>query len=528
MAILRSRKNEARGGSGLDTGDSLLRLENISKTFPGVKALKGVNMDVRPGEIHGLVGENGAGKSTLIKVLTGAHQADPGGRIFWQGEEIQIRNPEDAKKMGIGVVYQEIMMATHLSVGENFFLGNLPLKGKLIDWKTVNARTKEIMDELGIQVNPKSILRNLSVAKQEMVTIAKTVYDNARLVIFDEPTALLTNDEVETLFKIINSLTAKGVGIIYISHRMEEIFKICHRVTVLKDGEYVGTHQVKELDETKLISMMVGRKLEDMYNIQHMEPGEMALEVKGLNSEGKFEDINFQVRRGEILGFYGLVGSGRTEIMRAVTGADRFDSGELYFEGKRVSINSPVQSKDIGIAFLTEDRKTQGLGMSLTVEHNVNMASYGKISRLGVINLKREHERAEKYREEIRIKTPSVSQMAKNLSGGNQQKVVIAKWLACESKVFIFDEPTVGIDVAAKREIYLLIEKLLKDGAAIILISSYLPEVMGLSDRIIVMHEGKISGQICRSDYEKEMDEALFVSLASGIDLGKTDHLEGR
>lgn len=512
----------------MDTGAELLRLEHISKTFPGVKALKGVTMDVKAGEIHGLVGENGAGKSTLIKVLTGAHQADPGGKIYWQGEEVQIRNPEEAKDIGIGVVYQEIMMATHLSVGENFFLGRLPLKGRIIDWKTVNARTKEIMDELGIQVDPKAILRDLSVAKQEMVTIAKTVYDNAKLVIFDEPTALLTNDEVQTLFNIINSLTAKGVGIIYISHRMEEIFKICDRVTVLKDGEYMGTHPVAGLDESKLVSMMVGRKLEDMYNIRHTKPGEVALEVKGLGLKGKFEDISFRVRRGEILGFYGLVGSGRTEIMRSVTGADRFDEGEVYFEGKKVSIKSPIQSKDIGIAFLTEDRKTQGLGMSLTVEHNVNMASYGKISRFGVINLKKEHERAEKYRDEIRIKTPSISQLAKNLSGGNQQKVVISKWLACKSKVFIFDEPTVGIDVAAKREIYLLIEQLLEDGAAIILISSYLPEVMGLSDHIIVMHEGRISGQVSRDDYEKEMDEALFVSLASGISMGKTEKLEGR
>lgn len=512
----------------MDAGTELLRLEHISKTFPGVKALDDVTLDVKAGEIHGLVGENGAGKSTLIKVLTGAHQADPGGKIFWQGEEIQIRNPEEAGKAGVGVVYQEIMMASHLSVGENFFLGHLPLKGKIIDWKMVNEKTKEVMDEVGIQVNPKSILRDLSVAKQEMVTIAKTVHDNAKLVIFDEPTALLTNDEVQTLFKIIHGLTARGVGIIYISHRMEEIFQICQRVTVLKDGGYVGTLPVKDLDESKLVSMMVGRKLEDMYHISHAKPGEVALEVKGLSLEGRFKEISFHVRRGEILGFYGLVGSGRTEIMRSITGADRFEQGEVYFEGKKVSIKSPVQSKELGIAFLTEDRKNQGLGMSLTIQHNVNMASYKKISRFGIINLEKECERAEKYKEEIRIKTPDIRQLAKNLSGGNQQKVVISKWLACESKVFIFDEPTVGIDVAAKREIYLLIERLLKNGAAILLISSYLPEVMGLSDRIIVMHEGMISGQVSRDDYEKEMDEALFVSLASGIGMRKIEKLEGR
>jgi ribose transport system ATP-binding protein len=500
-------------------GRELVRLVNISKTFPGVKALDGAQFSVRAGEICALVGENGAGKSTLIKVLTGAHQADPGGEIYIDGVRTEIPTPAAAKAKGIGAVYQDVMMAPHLTVGENFFLGKLPRRMGLVDWPRVHRETRETLKKIGVDVDPAMPVNKLSVAMQEMVAIAKIVRENARVIVFDEPTALLTTEEVDQLFQLIGRLKQAGCGIIYISHRLEEIFRICDTVTVLKDGRYIDTVPVKSVDENQLIAMMVGRKLEDMYDIRRQQPGEAALEVRGMTRPGAFRDISFQVRRGEIFGLYGLVGSGRTEVMRAVTGADPFESGQVLIDGRGVRIRDPKSSIRHGMAFLTEDRKRQGLAMNLSVSFNINIASYHAISRAGFISLRKEAARSEKYVGQLRIKTPGVKQLAMNLSGGNQQKLIVARWLACESRIFIFDEPTVGVDVGAKVEIYRLFEQLLQEGAAIVVISSYLPEVMGLSDRVAVMNEGRIMKELTRSDFSRDgrMDEEMLVRLASGI-----------
>ncbi len=500
-------------------GKELVRLNNISKTFPGVKALNSVRMQVHEGEIHALVGENGAGKSTLIKVLTGAHHADPGGEIYLEGKRTEIPNPAAALTLGIGAVYQDVMMAPHLSVGENLFLGKLPHRGAVIDWSRVNRETRAALSQIGVDIDPTTVLKNLAVAKQEMVAIGKIVRENARVIIFDEPTALLTNEEVDQLFALIGRLKAAGCGIIYISHRLEEIFRICDTVTVLKDGQYVATVPVKTIDENQLVSMMVGRKLEEMYSIDRQQPGDTVLEARGLSRHGVFSDISFTARKGEIFGMYGLVGSGRSEVMRALTGADPLDGGEVLLDGEPVKIRNPKKSIRSGLAFLTEDRKRFGLAMNMSVTFNVNIASYGAISKKGLISLKKEAARAKHYVGEINIKTPTIQQRVRNLSGGNQQKVIIARWLACRSKLFIFDEPTIGVDVGAKVEIYRLFEELIKGGAAIIVISSYLPEVMGLSDRVAVMHEGRIMKVLLREEYCANgiMDEERLVRLASGL-----------
>lgn len=500
-------------------GKELVRLSNISKTFPGVKALNDVSLAVHAGEIHALVGENGAGKSTLIKVLTGAHQADPGGEIAIEGKITQIHNPAAALELGIGAVYQDVMMAPHLTVGENLFLGKLPRRGGLVDWARIRRETREALSQIGVDIDPDTPLKNLTVAKQEMVAIGKIVHEHAKVIIFDEPTALLTNEEVEQLFALIRRLKAAGCGIIYISHRLEEIFRICDTVTVLKDGKHIATLPTGSIDEDGLVSLMVGRNLEEMYSIERQVPGDLVLEARNLNRAGVFSDISFQVRQGEIFGMYGLVGSGRSEVMRALTGADPLDSGEILLDGKPVQIKNPKSSIKQGLAFLTEDRKRFGLAMNLSVAFNINLASYDAISKAGVVNVQKEAQRANHYVSEINIKTPSVQQKAYNLSGGNQQKVIVGRWLACNSKLMIFDEPTIGVDVGAKVEIYRLFEELLKKGAAIIMISSYLPEVMGLSDRIAVMSEGRIMDVLERKDFCSDgvMDEERLVRLASGL-----------
>ncbi|MDC7225812.1 MAG: sugar ABC transporter ATP-binding protein [Spirochaetales bacterium] len=493
--------------------DEIIRMENISKEFPGVKALTDVSISINAGEVHAIVGENGAGKSTLIKVMMGVYQKNAGD-IYISGKKVDIRNPIDAQNYGLSAVYQDVTIARHLTVAENFFLGKPPLtKAGFVNWKKMNNQAQDVLDELNLDIDAKSPVKQLSVAQQEMVIIAKKYFEHSKIIIFDEPTALLANEEVEELFSIIRRLKNEGVACIYISHRMEEIFELCDRVSVMKDGCLIDTMMVADTNEDDLISKMVGRTIEDMYSIEHCKAGDEAMRVEGLTRDGYFEDINFSIHQGEVFGIFGLVGSGRTEIVRAIFGADKFDSGEIYLYDNKVKISDPSSAIRKGIGLLPEDRKHEGLTLETTVENNINMASYKDISKLGFINLKKEKERSLKQIEDMKIKTPSEKQRVINLSGGNQQKVVIGKWLCCDSNIFIFDEPTVGIDVGAKSEIYRLLEQLLSEGNAIIMISSYLPEIIGIADRIMVIHEGKQTGIVERGDYSEEK----LLKLASGL-----------
>lgn len=492
---------------------AFLELNDIVKSFPGVKALKGVGFSVNSGEVHGLIGENGAGKSTIIKILMGVHQKDSG-KIKLNGEEIVVDNVIQAGRLGLAAVYQDLNLAMDLSIGENFFIGSLPRKKNgLVNWKYIYEETEKTLKDLNINVDPKKKITELSPAMQEMVAIAKTVHRNAKLIIFDEPTALLTNEEVEILFNIIATLKERGVSIIYISHRLEEIFRVCDRVTILKDGDYVDSLDVKDTHEDDLINKMVGRNITEMYDIGHQEAGEEVLSVKNISRKGHFENISFEVHSGEIFGFFGLVGSGRTEIVRTIFGADRLTGGEMYLNGKRYTPHSPILGIKNGIGLLPEDRKEQGLALSLSVKHNINLSSYRDINRFSFVDRKQESKRADTYIDKMAIKTPSNRQTVGNLSGGNQQKVVIGKWLCNNSNIFIFDEPTVGIDVGAKREIYKLMEELAANGKAVILISSYLPEVMGLSDRAAIIYEGKMMSVLDKKDFSEE----LILKHASGI-----------
>lgn len=492
---------------------NIVEMKGISKLFPGVKALSNVDLDIRAGEVHALVGENGAGKSTIIKILMGVYDKTKG-EIFINGKKTDIKSPLHAQHLGLGAVYQDINLAQHLTIAENFFMGQLPTnKLGIVNYAKINSETKEILNSIEVYVDPCSIVQTLSVAQQEMVAIGKILHQKAKVVIFDEPTALLTNDETEQLFKIINMLKKKNVGIIYISHRMEEIFRICDRATVLKDGVKVDTINTADITEDDLIAKMVGRDIEDMYGIQHVASNETILKVENISRGKAFRNINFEVKKGEIFGMFGLVGSGRTEIVRSIFGADIKDAGNVTFLGHTANFVTPAQAIRAGIALLPENRKEQGVALGLSIADNTNMAAIHKISNYGVVNNKIGIKIAERFCKQLRTKTPSVFQRVKNLSGGNQQKVVISKWLAEGSDLFIFDEPTVGVDVGAKLEIYRLFEILVKEGKTIIIVSSYLPEVMGLSDRMLVMYEGQQMGILNRDEYADE----TILRLASGM-----------
>ncbi|WP_169007459.1 sugar ABC transporter ATP-binding protein [Faecalispora jeddahensis] len=491
----------------------IVAIKGLVKDFPGVRALSGVDLEVYPGEVHALIGENGAGKSTVIKILMGIY-SKTAGEIYVEGELKEARSPVQAQSFGFGAVYQDVNLAQHLSVAENFFMGQLP-KTKLgtVDFKKINRATQEILESIHVHVDPKAIIRTLSVAQQEMVAIGKTIFQKAKLVIFDEPTALLTNDETQQLFQMIKQLKNSGVGILYVSHRMEEIFSICDRASVLKDGALVGTVPIEQTTQDQLISMMVGRNVENMYQIQHQAPGETILKVDNISRGKAFSNISFEVKKGEIFGMFGLVGSGRTEIVRSIFGADVKDGGTVTLYGKQADYVKPTQGIKAGIALLPENRRAQGLALGLSVSDNINMVAQNKISRFGVVNNQESVKIAKSFCDKLRIKTPSVYQRVKNLSGGNQQKVVISKWLEQDSDLFIFDEPTVGVDVGAKLEIYKIFEALINEGKTIIMISSYLPEVMGLADRILIMYEGQQTGILSRDEFQEER----ILRLASGI-----------
>lgn len=497
--------------------ETILKIEHVSKFYPGVTALNDVSFTLQKGEVRALVGENGAGKSTLIKCIMGVETPEQGKiSMEYNGEWVVNSSAVEAQSHGVFANYQHVNIAPDLSIAENYYLGRQP-KNKLglVDWKKMAKDSKVIIDKFEMGVDPHEKIRELPIAMQAMVTISKiSVNEDIRLVIFDEPTALLENEKVEILFRFIKELKEKGVSIIYISHRLEEIMDICDTVTILKDGTYVDTRNVSDVTKDDLISMMVGRQMTDIYNIEHFEPGEELLRVENFTDTKHFKDVSFTLHRGEILGFAGLVGAGRSEVMRALTGVEKRLSGDVYLHGKKVHLKDPSSALHHGIGFLTEDRRADGCALKLDIKTNINMSSYDMISKAGFVNLRKERKRAEEHSKSVNVKTPSISQLVGNLSGGNQQKVVIAKLLCRDPEILIFDEPTVGIDVGAKQEIFKLIERLTAQGRGIILISSYLPEVMGLSDRLIVMAQGKIT-----AEYDKEalktLTEADVLRMAS-------------
>ncbi len=497
--------------------DTILKIENVSKFYPGVTALNDVSFTLKKGEVRALVGENGAGKSTMIKCIMGVEKPDKGRVLMnYDGEWIVNTSAVEAQEHGVFANYQHVNIAPDLSIAENYYLGRQPKnRFGMVDWKKMQHDSQAIIDKFEMGVDPLEKIRELPIAMQAMVTISKiSVNEDIRVVIFDEPTALLENEKVDILFRFIRELKEKGVSIIYITHRLEEIIQICDSVTILKDGCYVDTLPIENVTKDFLIQQMVGRPATDIYNIQHFEQGEELLRVENFSDSKHFHNVSFTLHKGEILGFAGLVGAGRSEIMRALTGVEKRLSGDVYLKGEPVTIRDHADSLHHGIGFLTEDRRADGCALKLDIKHNINMSSYDMISRLGLINLRKETERAKEHSKKVNVKTPSISQLVGNLSGGNQQKVVIAKLLCRAPEILIFDEPTVGIDVGAKQEIFKLIEGLTAQGRGVILISSYLPEVMGLSDRLIVMAQGKITAEYSREEL-KTLTEAEVLRMAS-------------
>jgi ribose transport system ATP-binding protein len=491
----------------------LLKVEELSKSFAGVRALSGVHVEVFAGEVHALVGENGAGKSTLIKILMGVYTKDSG-TMFIDGVEQDVRSPTRAKELGLAAVYQDVMLARELSIGENFFMGSLPRRSGLIDWRQVYKKTDEFLAGMGISVDSRSLISELTIARQQLVAIAKVVWQGARIIIFDEPTALLTTSETDLLFGIIGRLKTDGKAIIYISHHMEEIFAICDRVTVLKDGVYVDTLETEKTDKDQLITLMVGRHVGEAFPARQYHSGEPVLEVNSLSAADRFQAISFTLHRGEVLGIYGLVGAGRTELVRALFGADAYDSGEIILAGALIRPHHPMEMIKRGFGLLCEDRKHQSLALPLDVQTNINLVRHRKNTKLGFIRRRAEHELAETYIHSLNIKPSSPYQTVLNLSGGNQQKVVIGKWLSVKPQILFFDEPTTGVDVGARIDIYHLMQELVDDGKAIIVISSYLPEVIALSDRIMVMYHGRSMGIVDR----KNANEEMLLRMASGLE----------
>ncbi len=487
--------------------ETVLEMKKIDKRFMGVHALKGVDFELQAGEIHALVGENGAGKSTLMKALTGIYPKDSG-EIHYLGKLFNPRNPKQALQMGIGIIHQELNMMDHLTVAQNIFIGRESTKarGLFLNEKDQNQRAADLFKRLRMNIDPTENLGNLTVGKQQMVEIAKAVSHNLRVLILDEPTAALTETEIQELFSIMRNLAEKQVAMIYISHRMDEINKITDRVTVLRDGEYVGTANTKDITKEQIINMMVGRVIYEKPKAKSNVPtdAETVLQVRGLTAGKMVQNVSFDLRRGEILGFAGLMGAGRTETARALFGADPIESGMVEIHGRPIRIKSPMEAVSHGIGYLSEDRKRYGLALNLSVAGNAIMASYEDFEKGLFIHARKIARITEKYVNTLKIKTPSIDQLLKNLSGGNQQKVVIAKWLIKNSEILIFDEPTRGIDVGAKSEIYTLMNELTKEGKAIIMISSELPEILRMSDRIMVMCEGRVTGSLAIEEASQE------------------------
>ena len=492
-------------------GAPLLEMRDITKTFPGVKALDGVTFDLHAGEIHALVGENGAGKSTLMKIL-GAVYTDYGGEILIEGRPVRFNGVRESEAAGVAIVFQELSLVKDLTVGENIFLGREPRRFGVIRWDELYGRAQKLLADLHLPIDPRAPVRNLGIGQQQLVEIAKALSQDARILVLDEPTAALTDAEVETLVRILNRLRERNVGMVYISHKLEEVFRLSDRITVLRDGRTVGTDSTTALDEPRVIARMVGREVGDIFPKRDHHPGDAVFEARGVSVEDPsvpnkllVDNVSFHVRRGEVLGVAGLMGAGRSDLLMAIFGAHAGRTvGELFVEGRRVRITSPAQAIRLGLGFVTEDRKRFGLILDQTILNNMTLASLPQVSGRFVTDADAEAAAGERAARDLRIKANNVWTVAGTLSGGNQQKVVLAKWLLTKPRVLFLDEPTRGIDVGAKQEIYAQINELAREGLAIVLVSSELPEVLGLSDRIVVLHEGRVAGEFTRAEATPE------------------------
>ncbi len=493
------------------TDNTILRIEGLSKYYPGVKAIDNLTMEFKEGEVHALLGENGAGKSTLIKCIAGAIEPEAGGCIEINGERFEKLTPQQAKDKGIQVIYQEFNLVPQMSCAENVFLNEHTSKGIVVNDKERAQNAKKIFDDLGVDIDPNRAVGSYTPAYMQIVEIAKAVSKDVKILIMDEPTAPLTVNEVELLFRIVRKLKEQGVTIIYISHRIEELFEIGDRVSIMRDGEYVKTLNIKETNRKELVDLMVGRELKESYPRRRVEIGEEVLRVENLTGNG-VEDINFTLHKGEILGFGGLVGAGRTELMNVIYGANKLTSGQIYLNGQPVDIKDTTTALEKGIGMIPEDRKRTGAFLRFSIRWNSTISALKRVSKFGVIDTKKEREISDYYINRLRIRTPSAEQLAGNLSGGNQQKVVLAKTMAAQTNIIIFDEPTRGVDVGAKQEIYQLMNELVEEGHAILMVSSDMPELLGMSDRIVVISEGKQAGIVPK----EEFSQAYILDLASG------------
>ena len=505
-------------------GEVILTMKGIDKSFPGVHALDHVDLEVRRGEVHALMGENGAGKSTLMKVLTGIYSKDAG-TITYEGREVEFHNPKEAQDAGIVIVHQELNMMGHLTVAQNIFIGREPRSGVLIRDAVMNAEARKLFGQLSIDIDPRETMSNLTVAKQQMCEIAKAISHEAKVIVFDEPTAALTETEIEQLFVIIRDLRSKGYGLVYISHRMDEIKKITDRVSVMRDGQYIGTLITEQCTKEDIINMMVGRVIyEEPKTHSMVEPdAPVVLKVEHLNAGRMVQDVSFELRKGEILGFAGLVGAGRTETARALFGADPKQSGDVYIDGKKVDIHSPKDAVEAGLSYLSEDRKRFGIVLKKSITENSTLATLQEYTKGLFIDKPKEAKVTQKYVDALKTKTPGIDQLVMNLSGGNQQKVVVAKWLVNDSRIMIFDEPTRGIDVGAKQEIYELMNQLARSGKAIIMISSEMTEILRMSDRILVMCEGKKTGEL---DISEATQERIMTLATRDIDMQNSNKVQ--
>ena len=484
----------------------LMQMKKITKSFPGVNALEEVDLEAYAGEVLALLGENGAGKSTLMKILSGVYKKDEG-QIFFEGKEVNIHGINEAEELGVAIIHQELSLFRNLTIYENIFLGNEKyhsFTGKL-DKSLMKKMTVEYLSEIGSSLNPNTLIKDINVGDMQMVEIVKAVSKKSKIIVMDEPTTALTDVETSKLFEVMRKLKSQGIAIIYITHRMDEIFEICDRVEVLRDGKYVGSTNVNIVTKDDLITMMVGRKLEDQFPHVEMPCGDIMLEVRGLSYGNRIKDISFDVKKGEILGIAGLMGAGRTEVAKLIFGEFKKSSGEIFIEGKKVELNCPKAAIKAGIAYLSEDRKQEGLNLNMTTGQNMTLCALKKYEKTFLrLDRKKENLVTREYINKLSIKTTGPNQMIRNLSGGNQQKVILSKWLLINPQILIVDEPTRGIDVGAKKEIYEILNKLKQDGKAIIVISSDMPEILGITDRIIVMHEGEITGELKRSEANQE------------------------